>query len=140
MAEKEISHKGIVRETGSGKALVEILSQSACSSCHAAGLCSASEAVKKMVEVTTFTPCQVGQEVEVVLKRSMGMKAVLLAYVVPLFILLILVVSLSYTNVHELVAGAVGIAGVALWYLVLLLFKNKLRGEYVFYIKENNTK
>ena len=48
---KEVSHKGRVVEVGQDVIQVEIISSSACSSCHAAGLCTMSEAVKKIVEV-----------------------------------------------------------------------------------------
>ena len=93
---------GKVLSVGPKVTTVEIVSKSACASCHAAGLCTAFESVQKQVEVPTdpaagFTP---GEEVEVTLRGSLGTKAVLLAYVVPLFILLILVVSLSFTDMH----------------------------------------
>lgn len=138
----DISHTGRIKEVGPEITTVEIISQSACASCHAAGLCTAAEAVKKEISVTTdpsagYAP---GEEVSVMLRKSMGMKAVVLAYVVPLFILLILVVSLSFANVHELVVGTIGLAGIGLWYFVMYMLRGKLASEYVFYIERNNNK
>ena len=132
---KEVSHKGRVVEVGQDVIRVEIISSSACSSCHAAGLCTMSEAVKKIVEVPVASnpKCYVGEEVELVLQEATGMKAVLLAYVIPL---LILCVSLSYVNMNELYAGLAGLAGVLVYYLVLYLVRNRISGDYVFRIRK----
>ena len=78
----------------------------------------------------------VGEEVELVLQEATGMKAVLLAYVIPLLILLILCVSLSYVNMNELYAGLAGLAGVLVYYLVLYLVRNRISGDYVFRIRK----
>ena len=51
-------------------------------------------------------------EVDVVLKKSMGMKAVWISYVIPLFILMILILSLSSVTVHEVYVGLGAIASV----------------------------
>ena len=104
---KEISHTGKVISVGPQVTTVEIVSKSACASCHAASLCTAFESVRKEVEVPTDPSAgfAVGDEVEVQLRGSLGPKAAVLAYVIPLFILLILVVSLSFTGMHELPSG-----------------------------------
>lgn len=132
---QEVSHSGIIRSVGPQKTVVEIISQSACAACHAQGICTAADAVKKQVEVPTEPGTAVGQEVEVVLRESMGMKAVLLSYVVPVLILLAVVVSLSYTGLHELWIGAAGLFGVGLWYLLLWLMRGRFAHEYVFTLK-----
>ena len=134
---QEISHTGKVLSVGPKVTTVEIVSKSACASCHAAGLCTAFESVQKQVEVPTdpaagFTP---GEEVEVTLRGSLGTKAVMLAYVVPLFILLILVVSLSFTDMHELAVAAAGLGGMAVWYGILWFFRGSLEREYRFYAR-----
>lgn len=135
---KEISHTGRIVSADGHSAKVEIVSRSACASCHAAGLCTASEAATKLItaKISPSDDYREGEEVLVLLRGGMGAKAVLLAYVVPLFILLILVVSLSFTDVHELAAGAVGLGGVAVWYLGLYCFRDRLEREYEFYVRK----
>jgi len=137
MSENEISHKGVIREIGPADTIVEIVSASACGACHAAGLCTMAEAVKKDVVVPTDASehYRVGEEVEVVLRKSMGMKAVWISYVIPLAILLVLVVSLSYTSLHELVIAAIGLGGMAIYYFIVWLFRDRLSSEYVFTIR-----
>jgi sigma-E factor negative regulatory protein RseC len=132
-----ISHKGKVISSGQGIISVEIVSESACSACHAAGLCGMSESRKKIVEVPAVRGkvFSVGQEVEVCLAPKTGLKAVLLSYVIPAMILLILILSLPLIGLGELAGGLLAVAGVALYYLILYLFKGRLAGEYEFYIR-----
>ena len=97
-----------------------------------------SEEQVKLICVPTdpYTLRHEGDEVQVVLKRSMGLKAVWLSYVIPLFILMILILSLSSVNVHELYIGLISIGAVALYYLVIFLLKDRLAKDFVFYIKD----
>ena len=134
---KEISHIGKIVDINPQFTTVEIISQSACSACHASGLCGMSEYTKKAIQVPTdpYTEYNIGDEVEVLLKQSMGVKAVWISYAIPLIILMILVLSLSQFLKNELWVGLIAIAGVALYYLGVYLFRDKLAKEYVFYIK-----
>lgn len=138
MAKNEISHAGRIIEITPDFTTVEIISSSACASCHAKGLCGVSEEQVKVIMVPTdpYTLYEVGDEVRVLLKKSMGLKAVWISYVIPLLILMILILSLSSVTVHELYTGLISIGGVALYYLGIYLFRDKLANEFVFYIKE----
>jgi positive regulator of sigma E activity len=138
MNNNEVSHTGRITEIDPQFTTVEIISQSACGSCHAAGICGVSEYSRKAIQVPTDPNVarNIGDEVNVVLKQSMGMKAVWISYVIPLLILMILVLSLSALKVHELLTGLAAIAGVGLYYLIVFLFRDKLADEYVFYIKD----
>ena len=77
-----------------------------------------------------------GDEVQVMTKMSMGLKAVWISYVIPLLILMILILSLSSVIGNETVVGLVSVAGVALYYLGIWLLRDRLADEFVFYIKE----
>ena len=71
----------------------------------------------------------------VVLKASMGFKAVWLAYFLPLVVLLAVALGLIALGVGEVAAGLAGLGAVALYYLVLWLFRDRLRNEYIFTIQ-----
>lgn len=132
-----ISHEGRILEITPQFTSVEIISASACSSCHAAGLCGVSDAVTKVIQIpTTLGNWKEGQTVDVCLKRSMGFKAVWLAYVIPLLVLLAVLLGLVALGVKEWIAGVSAVAAALAYYLVLGLFKDKLSDEYSFYIKE----
>ena len=73
---EQVSHKGRIIRMTPQTTTVAIEQHAACSTCHAAGLCGMADVAEKAVEVPTdpYAPYGVGDEVEVVLKASMGMK------------------------------------------------------------------
>ena len=135
---KEIYHDGKIIEITPEFTSVEIISSSACSQCHAKGLCGFSDEESKVVMVPTspYTERKVGDTVTLALKQTMGLKAVWISYVIPLIILMILVLSLSSVIDNEVWTGLAAIGGVALYYLVIWLLQDKLKNEFVFYIKD----
>ena len=138
MAKKnEILHTGKVIEVNPDFTTVEIMVPSACSECHAKGLCGMSEQQEKIIMVPTdpYTPRQVGDEVQVKTKMTMGLKAVWISYVIPLAVLMILILSLSSVIESEVYRALTAIGGVAIYYLFVWLFRNKLSNEFVFYIR-----
>ena len=134
---ESISHRGRIVKVTPEFTTVEIISSSACSACHASGICGMSEYTKKAIEVPTraWDRFEAGQEVNVVLKASMGHKAVWLAYVAPLVVLLAVLLGSLALGAGELAAGLGAIGGVAVYYLFLWLFKDRLRNRYVFAIE-----
>ena len=91
---------------------------------------------KKRIEVPATTGYEIGEEVWVNLKRSMGMKAVWIAYVLPLFLLIADILAFSATGASELLCGLSAIGVIAIYYLGVYLLRNKLKNEYTFYIKK----
>lgn len=133
----DISHSGKITEITPQYITVEMISASACSSCHAAPMCSLSESKVKTVQVPfDFRDWSIGEEVEVCMKKSMGYKAVWISYVIPLILLFSVLLGVSKAGVPELFSGLAAIAAVALYYLVIFLFRNRLRNEYTFYINK----
>ena len=132
-----VTHKGKVVKMTPQVTTVAILQHGACSECHAAGLCGMGDMAEKLVEVPTdpYAFYGVGDEVEVLLKASMGMKAVWLAYFIPLLVLLAVVLLLAALHVGEVVTGVCALVAVGLYYLLLYLFRDKLKNEYIFTIK-----
>lgn len=140
MAKKnEIIHDGKIIEITPDFTSVEILSSSACSSCHAKGLCGMSEEQEKVIMVPTdpYSEYAVGDDVKVATKMTMGLKAVWISYVIPLAILMILILSLSSVIGNEFLMGGVAIAGVAVYYFFIWLFRDRLSDQFEFYIKAN---
>lgn len=138
MARKnEIEHKGKVVEMTPDFTTVEILVSSACSECHAKGLCGMSEEQEKYVSLPTdpYATYNVGDEVTVCTKMTMGVKALWISYVIPLIILLTLILALSALIDNELIVGLSSIFGVGLYYFIIWLLRDRLSNEFIFYIK-----
>ena len=117
---------------------VAFSSHASCSSCKAAALCGMAEAEEKAVQVPTdpYASYGVGDEVRIVLKATMGLKAVWLAYFLPLLLLLAVTLGLIWAGVGELVSGLAGIGAAGVYYFVLWLLRDSLRSEYVFTIQQ----
>ena len=133
----EIVHAGRILEITPDFTTVQIIVSSACSSCHAKGLCGMSEEEEKVIMLPTdpYATYNVGDEVQVCTKMAMGLKAVWISYVIPLIILMILILSLSTIVEREAYRALMAIGGVAVYYLFVWLFRDKLSNEFVFYIK-----
>ena len=133
----EIVHAGRILEITPDFTTVQIIVSSACSSCHAKGLCGMSEEEEKVIMLPTdpYATYNVGDEVQVCTKMAMGLKAVWISYMIPLIILMILILSLSSVVEREAYRALIAIGGVAVYYLFVWLFRDKLSNEFVFYIK-----
>ncbi len=139
MAKKnEIAHTGRIIDINPDFTSVEIISSSACSSCHAKGLCGMSEEQEKVIMLPTdpYTVYEVGDEVQVYTKMTMGLKAVWISYVIPLFILMILILSLSSVVGNEFLRGGIAVSGVGVYYFMIWLFRDRLSDQFEFYIKK----
>ena len=89
-----IEHCGVVERTERDTVYVRITSRSACGTCKARQACGLAEAQDKIVAVATPEAGQyaAGREVMVGVRRSAGVRAVVLAYVGALAVLLAVLV------------------------------------------------
>ncbi|MBR0331587.1 MAG: SoxR reducing system RseC family protein [Alistipes sp.] len=137
---KEIQHIGTVAEVSAKQVVVRITSRSACGSCAARSACGLAEAQEKLIEVRTADAARyaVGDEVTVGVKPYIGAKAVGLAYVGALVVLILaLVLSVGVFGVSEGVGVLITLAAVALYYGVLWLVKDKIEHTIQFTINKN---
>ena len=133
----EISHKGNVLRVGPRETVVEIISKSACAACHASSVCTVADIARKEITVPT-DPSSVhreGDEVDVVMHQSMGNKAVWIAYVIPLAVLIVLVMVFLRAGMGELLSGLLAICGVLSYFFIIWLLRGRLSDEAAFYIK-----
>jgi sigma-E factor negative regulatory protein RseC len=136
-SEKQISHYGIVNKVTKEHISVSIVSESACASCHAKGYCNVSEIQEKIVEVpnTGDNEHQVGESVIVVLKRSLGTKAILYGYFFPFVLMMItLLTTMSITD-NEGIAGLSALLVLVPYYFGLYLLREKIKSKFEFKIE-----
>ena len=133
-----IKHRGIVEKVDGSHIVVRIVQTSACSACSAKGLCNASESKEKQIDVYESNPSyQVGEEVMVCGTTSMGMRAVLLAFGVPLLILVLaLGVSMRLTGEDALLSSGIALVSVVPYYIGIYFCKDKLNRTFSFTIEK----
>ena len=160
---KMIKHDGIIIAlNGDGTALVRIVQTSACAACKAKAMCASAESAEKEMTVVllgengkvniennspqSYTTLHdstqsyhVGDTVEVMVQQKMGWKAVVLAYLLPFFVMLaVMLIGNAIWAVREEILGTVALCAMALYYLVLGMFKDKLQKEFSFTAKKKN--
>ena len=132
-----IRHKGIVEHIGTEDCHVRILQASACSSCGARQLCRSSESKEKVIEVKGHYPTlHVGDPVTLIGSVRQGLRASVLAYVLPLVLMLAVLFAGTYLGGEGLGALA-ALLTLALYFGVLYLMRDKLGKEFAFKIKES---
>jgi len=133
-----IKHRGVVEKIEGTHVVVRIVQTSACSACSAKGLCNASESKEKQIDVYGVQASyRIGEEVVVCGTTSMGMRAVLLAFGVPLLILLLaLFVTMRITDGDALLSAFVALLAVMPYYLLVYFMKDKLDRTFSFSIEK----
>ena len=133
-----IKHRGIVEKVDGAHITVRIVQTSACAACSAKGLCNASESKEKLIDVYEMNPFyQIGEEVVICGTTSMGMRAVLLAFGVPLLIVMIaLGISMKMTDDNALFSSCIALLSVIPYYIVIYASKEKLNRTFSFTIEK----
>ena len=131
-----IGHDGVVSEVTASGYKVSIVSRSACAGCHAKGLCSAADMADKIIDVKSSGPevFKVGDKVTVNMEESMGMRAVWLVYAIPAVILVTFLLYLQRLGASELTTGLSVLGAIAVYFVILYLFRKKIGRHFNFTI------
>jgi len=135
-----IEHSGIIQNVNGKHIQVQIVQMSACSSCHAKAACTASDMDDKLIDVEAeSTDFKVGETVILYGQSSMGLFAVLLAFVIPfLIILLTLLILNNYTD-NDALSGSIALGTLVPYFFVLSRFNTKLKSRLKFQVKKLTT-
>ena len=133
---ESISHPGIIEQVTDDKIIVKIIAMSACSSCHAKGMCNVADMEEKVIEVKKHPhkDLKSGDEVRVTMKASQGSKAVLLGYIFPFFLMIGILLLVLFLSKDEGLAGLSAILVLIPYYWLLYIYRNKLKSTFSFTI------
>ena len=133
-----ICKEGIVRAVNGESVEVEITISSACSECHAKSICMPSDHKQETVLAKSLygEHFETGDKVQLVLKGSAGRKAVVIAYLLPLIVLIVALFG-SYLLFHnELVSVVICLVFLVLYFIILKKQSKKIEGGFEFYVKK----
>lgn len=142
MREDCVEQKGIVIKKQEDKLVVKIEQKSTCSSCHARGACTSLDKKDKEIEIKTkdVENYNIGDEVIITISTKLGMKAVFIAFVLPLILLVIaLFLSIKLFSLTQSLSALVSLLVVAAYYFFLYKQNLFLSKEFNFLIKEKIT-
>ena len=133
---ENISHPGIVEQITDDKVIVKIIAMSACSSCHAKGMCNVADMEEKIVEVRKIPhrDFQKNDQVTVSMKKSLGSRAVLLGYIFPFVLMIATLLLVLFLIGDEGVAGLSAILILIPYYWLLYIYRKKLKSTFSFTI------
>ena len=137
---ESINHNGRIEKIEGDTIFVRIIQQSACSGCHAKGMCSASDQKEKVIEVNdpNSDRFHINEEVTLCGQSSLGLQAVLLAFVLPLIIVVAAIVSGNYLQWDETTSGLTGLLLLVPYYCILYFSREKLKRNFIFTLKKLN--
>lgn len=128
-----VKQKGIIEEIKDGFAKVNITSFSACSSCQSKAACHMGESAEKLIDVYVGTESyRKGELVNVVMKRSLGMRATAIAYVLPFIIVLLSLITLTKSGFSEGISGLVSLGLLVLYFTILYFLRDTLKKTFQF--------
>jgi sigma-E factor negative regulatory protein RseC len=130
-----IKHEGIVTKTNGESVTVTIISSTACSGCHAEGSCSMAGSTEKEIEVIGNYNVGIGDHVSVLMKESMGFAALFLGYIFPLIAVILVLIVLVSSGIHELPAGLISVSVLIPYYLIIWLLRRKINDKFTFTLK-----
>lgn len=132
-----IEHSGIIENINGSNIRVQIIQESACSGCHAKGACSAADLKDKYIDVETDqTGYRVGDTVTLLGQSSMGLFAVLLAFVLPFLLILLTLLFLKNKIDNELISGTIALGILIPYFIILSFFNNQLKSKLKFSIRK----
>ena len=134
----QVCSQAVVKEVQDSYIIAEIVVQSACAACHAKGACGVSERKQEKLKIDLPNPeiFTVGEVVSVEMKQTLGMKAVVIAYLFP-FIVLALGLFVTYAlTKQELISVGVSFGLTAIYYFIISKLKDKFEKEFVFTVKK----
>lgn len=129
-----IEHQGIIVSIDNDIAHVRIEQTSACASCHIKEMCGASEKAEKIIDAHIVdNTLKTGDQVTIIGQKSLGIQAILLAYVLPFVVIVAALFIVNIFTTNEVIMGTCALASLIPYFAVLRLMRNKIQAKFQFY-------
>jgi len=135
--EKHLEHEGTVDSICGNTMVVRIVASSACGSCAAKSHCIPSESKEKSIRVEGFSGNFVsGERVKVIMRQSLGFRALYIGYIVPLALTLVTLLLVYRFTGNELASGLSVLLVLPPYYLMLKLLNRKIAKTFGFTVQK----
>ena len=131
-----ISHEGIVTKITDDELEIKILAQSACAACHAKSACGMGEQAEKILTVPRpkDKDYELNQRVNIKMAIGQGNKAAVLAYLIPIVLLLAVLFTCLGLGLNEGLSALISIVALIPYYITLYLRRDKLKQKFEYSI------
>ncbi len=133
----KIGHDGIVRKVAEEAIEVVIESQSACAGCHAKSACGMADVKQKVITAEPpLFPVAPGDKVTVYANLSHAVYSVVLAYVIPVLIIIAFIYLLLRFGAGETAAAFGALGGIIVYFTLLYLNRKRISGRIRFTVEK----
>jgi sigma-E factor negative regulatory protein RseC len=135
--QETISHEGVVTKITDDELEIKILAQSACAACHAKSACGMGEQAEKTLLVPRPKDKEfaLNQKVNVKMAIGQGNKAAVLAYLLPIILLLAVLFVCIGLGLNEGLSALISFAALVPYYIVLYRRRDKLKEKFDYTIE-----
>ncbi len=137
-----IGKTGIIKNIINNELIIEIMSCSACSTCAVKNYCNGAEAKQKEIIVKNkeADKFNVGEEVVVEIDEQQAIKSIIIAYVIPLILMISTIIGVISYQQDEIIGGICGIIVLIPYYFGLFLAKDKMKSGFEFKVSKKDAK
>ena len=132
-----LEYTGSIVELTQNNATVCIEQNAACISCQSKGACSSAESTSKLIEATfTNDIFEIGETVRIVGTKYFGLQAVYLAFIVPVVLMLLALITTHIFQTNDITMAITAIGILFPYYFILYLLNDRLKTQFRFYIEK----
>ena len=132
-------HKsGTITAIEDGILTIEICQQEACGSCAAKRVCGVSKAKEKLIEchVPNEEDFAIGDKVTVSISTQTSLRAMLIAFILPLVLMFIIIGALLLAGLGEGYAAVAAIGILVVYYGGVFIFQDTIKHRIIFSVKK----
>lgn len=132
-----VVQQGRVEKIENNQIFVNIVSMSACASCHARGMCNMSDIQEKLIEASNpnHRDLKEGDTVTLEMETSLGKKAVLLGYFYPFLLVMATLITLTSLGTGEGITALTALGLLIPYYGMLYMRRDKMKKHFTFKIR-----
>lgn len=109
---------------------VEVCRPEACAACKAKSVCSEGGGEgKRMTLVNDGQGYQVGEQIQLVMRRSAGLKAVVIAYLVPVVLVVAALLIFQATPMSDTTAALLTLGILVLYFVIIRLLRGRINNQ-----------
>ena len=135
-----IEQKGIVEDIKANRIRIRFQPLSVCDNCQTKSICNLKGNQGNSIEIIDKSGIyEVGDEVNLIIKKSLGYAALFLGYLLPLIIVLLFLFLFFSFGYNEILAGLGSLSMLAAYYLILYLIRSNISDRFKITLEKSTT-
>ena len=135
-----IEQKGIVEDINANRIKIRFQPLSVCDNCQTKSICNLKGNQGNSIEIIDKSGIyEVGDEVNLIIKKSLGYAALFLGYLLPLIIVLLFLFLFFSFGYNEILAGLGSLSMLAAYYLILYLIRSNISDRFKITLEKSTT-